>query len=99
MSFGLAPPETADFVPCDIHGEGLAALTCAHIVASEEPLEAVIVYSMDGDYPDLFCRACFDAFAGGNPDVAQPTCSRCQRREVMRHHITHATWYGAEPET
>lgn len=97
VSFGLASPETADFVPCEVHGDGLAALTCVHLPVSEEPMEAVILYSVDGDYPDLFCRACFDAFARGHSDVAQPTCSRCQRREATRHHISHATWYGAEP--
>jgi hypothetical protein len=99
VSLGLASPETADFVPCDVHGEGLAALTCAHLLASEEPMEAVILYSVDGDFPDLFCRACFDAFARGHSEVAQPTCSRCQRREATRHHISHATWYGAQPAT
>ena len=97
VSFGLAPPETADFVPCEEHGEGLAALTCAHLSTSAEPLEVVIVYGVDGDYPDLFCRPCFDAFASGQMEVAQPTCSRCQRRESSRHHIALATWYGAQP--
>ena len=99
VTFGLAPPQTADFVACPEHGEGIAALTCVHLAASTEPMEAVIVYSIDGDYPDLFCRACFDKFAAGQMDVARPTCSRCQRREATRHHITHATWYGATPET
>lgn len=99
VSFGLAAPATADFVGCDVHGEGLSALTCSHLAANPEPMEAVILYSVDGDYPDLFCRACFDAFAQGQSDVARPTCSRCQRREATRHHIGHATWYGAEPSS
>ena len=99
VTFGLAPAETADFVPCDEHGEGLAALTCSHLAASDEPMEAVIVYGVDGDYPDLFCVPCFERFAGGDADVAQMTCSRCQRREATRHHIVHATSYGADPET
>jgi len=97
--FGLADPETADFVTCAEHGEGLSALTCRHLLEASQTTEAVILYGLDGDYPDLLCRPCFDAFAGGDASVTVTTCSRCQRRSATRHHITHATWYGAHGST
>lgn len=94
VEYGLAPREVGDLVACPEHGEGAAALACAHVIDGP-PSEAVVVYGLDGDYPDLFCPACLERYALGEVDVAKVVCSRCQQRHLYRHHLVARTWYGA----
>ncbi len=96
VDYGLAPDDVADFVPCEAHGHGVSALTCACLLDTPT-LDAVVVYGVDGDYPDLFCTACFERFTSGELDVARTVCSRCQQQNLYRHRITASTWYGAPP--
>ena len=94
VEYGLAPPEVADFLACPEHGEGIPALACRHVVDGP-PADAVVVYGLDGDYPDLFCPSCLDRFSHGELSVAVTVCSHCQQRHLYRHHLVSRTWYGA----
>jgi len=93
--YGLAPEGTADSVPCDVHGRGVAAMACRHVVESPTPVDVTILYGLDGDYPDVFCQGCLAEFARGNVDVCQTVCSRCQQLNIYRHRVVATTWYGA----
>ncbi len=95
VEYGLAPDEVADFVRCEVHGHGIPALACAHVMMDER-VDAVVVYGLDGDYPDLFCESCLAGYAGGDLTLAHTVCSRCQQAHLYRHHLVARTWYGAE---
>ena len=103
VDFGLAPADAADYIGCEHHGHGLPATTCPHLTEGEGE-DAVLLYGVDGDYPDLLCPACVAGLAatrGRGPDA--PTlltvCSRCLQGTVHRHRVVAATWYGAPPGT
>ncbi len=98
VEFGVTRDDVADYLACDVHGEGLPALTCAHLAdPAAPPAEAVVVYGLDGDFPDAFCPPCLERFAAGDVSVCQTVCSRCQQANVYRHRVTATTWYGAKP--
>jgi len=99
VEHGLAPLDSADFVTCGVHGEALSALTCAHIAQASAPLEVVVVYSPDGDFPDIFCAPCLEDVARGALDLTVTVCSRCQQLNAYRHEVTATTWYGQRPDT
>jgi hypothetical protein len=96
VEYGLTEADTSDaYVSCDIDGSGLAALTCAHVVAATDPIETALLYNVNGDYPDLFCLSCLERYAGGDVSVCVTVCSRCQQRYIYRHTLVERTWYGA----
>lgn len=94
VDYGLAPEEMADFIACERHGHGIPALACAHVVGPE-PVDAVILYGVDGDYPDLLCEPCLERYLARDLSVVQTVCSRCQQEHLYRHHLVASTWYGA----
>jgi hypothetical protein len=98
VEYGLAPPEAADFVACDLHGHGIGALACRCVLEAPEgaPVEAVVLYDTDGDYPDLICTGCLDRFMQRDMNGIVRVCSRCQQMHLMRHRLVARTWYGAE---
>lgn len=95
--FGLAQPSDADFIECSRHGHaGTAALTCRHVTAATTPPpETVLLYGVDGDFPDLFCLPCLDRYANGDVSACITVCSLCQRDNILRANIVRKTWYGA----
>ena len=95
VDFGLSPLSACDYIPCALHGHGLPALTCAHLRDATSPREAVVLYGLDGDYPDLLCPACVDVLSGGDASGCLTICSRCLQPDMYRHHILTTTWYGA----
>ncbi|MEZ4266028.1 MAG: hypothetical protein R3F39_06595 [Myxococcota bacterium] len=95
VEHGLAPEDTADFITCPRHGRGLPALTCAHLEAEGRPQDAVILYGVDGDFPDLFCVPCTERYAAGDLDVCIPTCSLCQQERARHHRVVQSSSYGA----
>lgn len=97
VDYGLAPEETADFVTCDRHGHGIGALACRCVaaVATEAPLDIWVFYDPDGDYPDVVCEACVEAFVAKAPDVVTRVCSRCQQEHLYRNRVVGRTHYGA----
>jgi hypothetical protein len=96
VEFGVAEPDAADFVACETHGHGLAALACHHVVG-QSPMDVVVLYSVDGDFPDLLCEPCLARYAGGDLDATVTVCSRCQREHVHRHRVVARTHDGAVP--
>lgn len=95
IDYGLADDDVGDFVACHEHGtSGIKALACAHVIG-HEPVDAVVLYDVDGDYPDCLCTACFDAFRAGDTEVTHVVCSRCQQRNLYRHRLVATTTYGA----
>lgn len=100
VEYGLAPVDTADFAECAIHGEtGIQCLTCEHLAESEEPLDAVLLYGPDGDYPDILCVPCVARLAQRDLESVRPACSRCQQASIYRHRVVSRTWYGARAES
>lgn len=99
VELGLAPPDTADFIECGRHGRGLPALTCQHLDATGQPTDAVMLYGLDGDFPDLLCARCTERYAAGDVEVCVPTCSLCQQERARHHRVIATTWYGAPPAT
>ncbi|MCA9514563.1 MAG: hypothetical protein KC635_06460 [Myxococcales bacterium] len=98
VEYGLAAADTADFAPCDRHGgTGIQCLTCEHLADSDAPLDAVILYSPDGDYPDILCVPCVARLAQRDLGSVRPACSRCQQASIYRHHVVSHTHYGARP--
>jgi hypothetical protein len=95
VELGLAPSDIADYVACEQHGQGIPALACAHVIESASPIDATIVYGVDGDYPDLFCGECLANYVGGDVNVARTVCSYCQQAHLYRHRLVTRTWYGA----
>ena len=93
--FGLVEDEASDLIACTEHGQGAAALSCAHLLETTQATDAVLVYGVDGDYPDLLCEACLAAYTSGDVTVCVEVCSHCQQRNVYRHEIVATTWYGA----
>ena len=98
VDFGLAGDDTADYIACPEHGRGLPALACRCVVASESPLDAVVLYGVDGDYPDLLCTACLPRYLAQDLEVVVTVCSVCQQRHLYRHRLVARTWYGAPPQ-
>lgn len=96
VEFGLAEAEIADFIPCEQHGQGVPALACSHVIESPEPIDATVVYGVDGDYPDLFCEGCLYHYVRGDISRARTVCSYCQQAHLYRHRISTRTWYGAD---
>ena len=94
VDYGLAPDETADYIACDLHGHGIPALACAHVVGPDI-VDAVILYGVDGDYPDLLCEPCLERYLARDLSVVQTVCSRCQQQHLYRHRLIGSTWYGA----
>lgn len=94
VELGLAPEDTADFIPCVRHGRGLPALTCVHLEHEGTPQDAVILYGVDGDFPDLLCVACTERYAAGDIEVCVPTCSLCQQERARHHRVVQTTTYG-----
>ncbi len=97
VMFGLAQPTDADFIECSRHGHGgTSALTCRHVhgTANERP-EAVLLYGVDGDFPDLFCLACLERYAAGDISTCITVCSLCLRDTILSANIVRRTWYGA----
>lgn len=94
VELGLAPEGTADFIACERHGRGLPALTCAHLEAEGRPQEAVVLYGVDGDFPDLMCVACTDRYAAGAVEVCVATCSVCQQERARHHRVVQRVTYG-----
>jgi len=97
VELGLAGAEIADYVACEQHGQGIAALACRHIIESAASIEATVVYDVDGAYPDLFCQACLPRYVRGDIGLAITVCSHCQQAHLYRHRLVERTWYGAEP--
>ncbi len=93
VEYGLAPDDTADFVACAIHGQGARALACTHVQTSVDPIDAVVLYDPDGDYPDCFCEPCLARYQAGDVTVAEPVCSRCQQRHLYRHRLVARSSY------
>ncbi|MGM0575092.1 MAG: hypothetical protein ACQEXJ_05110 [Myxococcota bacterium] len=96
VEFGLAQPDAADHIACEEHGQGVPALTCPHLM-EPQPREVVVLYGLDGDFPDVLCQDCLQALAGGDTSVCLTTCSVCQRVRVLHHHVVATTYYGARP--
>lgn len=97
VDYGLAPPDVADFVDCDRHGHGAPALACRCVPTSDAPLDVVVLYGLEGDYPDLLCEPCLARYTQGALDAVVTVCSRCQQQHLYRHRIVARTWYGAAP--
>jgi hypothetical protein len=93
VELGLAPEDTADFITCPRHGRGLPALTCAHLEREGTPQHAVILYGVDGDFPDLLCLPCTERYAAGDLDVCVPTCSLCQQERARHHRVVQSASY------
>lgn len=94
VEHGLAPPDVADFIECGRHGRGIAALACDHVV-NDSRVDAIVVYGVDGDYPDLFCEPCLQRYSRGEVQLANTVCSGCQQEHLYRHRLVTRTWYGA----
>jgi len=95
VDYGLAPDDAADLVACATHGHGARALACEHVLASVDPIEVVVLYDPDGDYPDCFCAPCLERYRARDLSVARVVCSRCQQRHLYRHRLIARTTYGA----
>lgn len=97
VDYGLASEDTADFVSCERHGHGIPALACEHVVSAlnVDQLEVVVLYGVDGDYPDLLCEPCLERYLARDLSVVQTVCSRCQQEHLYRHRLVGSTWYGA----
>jgi len=94
VDYGLAPDDVADFVACAEHGtSGIKALACEHVIGGDA-IDVVVLYDVDGDYPDCLCVACFEAFRAGDVSVTQVVCSYCQQRHLYRHRLVAETTYG-----
>lgn len=96
VDYGLAPDDSADYVACELHGQGLPALACAHVVG-QDAVDAVVLYGVDGDYPDLLCEPCLERYLARDLTVVTTVCSRCQQANLYRHRLVASTWYGAPP--
>lgn len=97
VELGLADARSgvSDYVQCARHGSGIAALSCAHAQDPTQRIDVVVLYGVDGDFPDVFCEPCLTAYASGDLDVALTLCSRCQQESVYRNRVVATTWYGA----
>lgn len=93
VDYGLAPLNASDLIVCDVHGHGARALACAHVVGSAEPIDAVVLYDPDGDYPDCLCMPCLERYRAGDVTVAGVVCSRCQQRHLYRHRLVARSVY------
>ena len=94
VEFGLATPEASDYVPCTQHGLGASSMTCTHLEQTEVRRDAVMLYGVDGDFPDLFCEACVADLNEGVMEHIKTTCSRCLSVLAHRHRIVATGWYG-----
>jgi hypothetical protein len=94
VEFGLAPPDTADYVPCSRHTLGVSASTCAHLQGATERRDAVMLYGVDGDFPDLFCEPCLKRLNTGDLSLVVTTCSRCLATLARHHRLVGTAWYG-----
>ena len=94
VEFGLAEPHIADYVPCDKHGSGISASTCVHLQEATERRDAVMLYGVDGDFPDLFCESCVEDLGKGNLDSVVTTCSHCLALLARHHRVVSTGWYG-----
>lgn len=96
VDYGLAPPDTADHIACPRHGHGIPALAC-RCLAGPERLDIVVLYGVDGDFPDALCEMCLARYLARDLSVVETVCSRCQQDNLYRHRIVSTTWYGAAP--
>ena len=94
VEFGLAQAHTADYVPCRQHTLGVSASTCTHLQSATERRDAVMLYGVDGDFPDLFCEHCVERLNAGDLSHIVTTCSRCLVDLARRHRIIATAWYG-----
>ncbi len=96
---GLADIHITDYIPCELHGHGLPALTCRHVSEASDPIEVIAIYGVDGDYPDLLCPSCVSRVAQRDLSTTLTICSCCQQGHIYRHHISSWTYYGAKAAT
>ena len=94
VEFGLAQPEASDYVPCAKHTMGAAASTCTHLQDATERRDAVLLYGVDGDFPDLFCEPCVERLSAGDLSQIVTTCSRCLVELARHHRLVNTAWYG-----
>ena len=94
VEFGLAHPSASDYVSCPHHTMGASSMTCSHLQNSDVRKDAVVLYGVDGDYPDLFCPACVDALNAGDLTHTTTTCSRCLSVLARHHRVVATAWYG-----
>ncbi|MFO0748819.1 MAG: hypothetical protein U1F43_24610 [Myxococcota bacterium] len=95
VEYALAPADSADFVACARHGaSGVRALACEHVIGSAVPIEAIVMYDPDGDYPDCLCVECYERYRGGDASVVHVVCSRCQQTNLVRHRLVGQGVYG-----
>ncbi|PIE17440.1 MAG: hypothetical protein CSA66_05820 [Proteobacteria bacterium] len=92
---GLSSIHITDYIPCDRHVYGLPAMTCRHVLDAAGPIEVVVLYGVDGDYPDVLCPSCVERVARRDLADTVTVCSRCQQEHLYRHHIRDWTYYGA----
>jgi len=98
VDYGLAPSDTADFITCDLHGQaGIGALACRCAAHSPTPIAVVVLYGVDGDYPDVMCEPCLERYLASDISTIETICSLCQQQNLYRHRIVSTTWYGAPP--
>ena len=94
VEFGLADASTSDYVPCPHHTLGVSAMTCTHLQEATGRRDAVLLYGVDGDFPDLFCQSCVDSLNAQNIDHLVTTCSHCLSALARHHRVVSTAWYG-----
>ena len=94
VEFGLAEPSASDYIHCPKHSLGASSMTCTHLQDAEVRQDAVMLYGVDGEFPDLICRACVDDMNAGSVDHIVPACSRCVSVLARHHRIVATAWYG-----